>query len=82
MISRFRQGQGIAGIVTFFLVLFCFSIVWVFGLASWISTVGQLAITTQNLTGIEAFVAANLNLVILLCIILSSLVVVYFGART
>lgn len=69
---------GIIGAIILFMF---FLINWFVWLGAWVSTVGQDAITTNNLTGVEAFFFANLNFVILICMILGMLSWMYFGGN-
>lgn len=59
----FRRGLGI---ISFFFVLAVFVAVWALFLGSWLAQIGADAITTNSLTGVEAFVWGNLNLWVLL----------------
>lgn len=58
-----------------------FSIVYMVWGAGYIAQVGQLAITTGNLVGLEAFFYANLNLWIILIMLLAMLGWSYFGSQ-
>ncbi len=49
---------------TVILLLLIVGMVWLFGLSAWIAEVGQVAVTSDNLTGIDAFFYSNINLVI------------------
>lgn len=71
--------KGGASVVTFIFMEIVFLIIWAFGLGAWISTAGQEYITQSGATGLEAFLAANINLVIFFCLFISTAGVLYFG---
>jgi len=74
-----KAGQvGIIGIIFLLLV---FLILWAVWLGGWIAETGQNIIAINNLTGVEAFFYANLNLVILFALILGTMAYFYFGGR-
>ena len=73
---RTKKGTGIIGYV-FFVLLFL--LMWGVWLGSWIASVGQYAIEHNNLTGIEAFGFANLNLIVFICLVLGIMAYSYFG---
>ena len=60
-----KLAQG-GGIFTFIFSLIFFLIVWFVWLGSWLNTVGDFMISNNNLTGIEAMICGNLNLVLLM----------------
>lgn len=64
--------------ITMVFVVGFFLMVWIF-LADWISAVGELAVTTNNLTGLEAFIMMNLNFVIFIGLLLFIIVYSAFG---
>jgi hypothetical protein len=62
------------------LVLVAFFIAfWVLAVAPFVNTTTQDAITTNQMSGIEAFLLAGMNVWILLAVILGVIVVIYFG---
>jgi len=67
-----KRGQSFYMLI----VLLIVGLVWITGLSGWISEVGQAAISAGNLTGLDAFFYANLNLVIGVAWLLSLAVVV------
>lgn len=74
-----KRGQvGVIGIIFLLLV---FLIVWFVWLGGWIADTGQAIIAQNNLTGLEAFFFANLNIVILFALILGTMAFFYFGGR-
>lgn len=73
-----KKGVGPIGAVFLFIV---FLVMWFIWLGSWINNVGLQAITNNNLNGIEAFFFANLNFVLLICMILGMLGWMYFGGN-
>lgn len=73
---RSKCGVGPIGAVLLFMF---FLIIWFVWLSSWVNTVGENAVTTNHLTGVEAFFFANLNFVILICMVLGMLGWLYFG---
>ena len=58
-----------------------FIVLWFVWLAEWLNNVGQMIITTNSLTGIEAFFYSNLNLVIFICLVLGMLAFMYYGSE-
>ena len=78
--ARLRSNRtGRISIVLYFLLALCFVIVWALGLGAWISQAGQIAVDSAGLTGIEAFILGNLNLVIFLSLFIASAGVIGFG---
>jgi len=57
------------GPISMIFTVLVFVIVWVF-LAGWISDAGEEAASNSNLTGVEAFVYMNLNMVIFFSLII------------
>lgn len=72
-----RKGVGPIGAVMLFGV---FLILWFVFLASWVNTVGQDAVSANNLTGIEAFFFSNLNFFIMVCMLLGMMGWMYFAS--
>lgn len=62
------KGQAGTGAVTFIVTALIFVAIWALWLGKFLRTEGQRMIATHSLTGIEAFLAANINLVIFLCL--------------
>lgn len=59
--------------------LFVFGVVWITGLAPWIAEMGQTMVTTNGLTGGDAFFFANLNLFIGIFYIIALIAVGRYG---
>ena len=57
-----------------------FMVMWFVWLGSWLNTVGEIMITTNSLTGVEAFFFSNLNFAVLICMIMGMLGWIYFGS--
>lgn len=74
-----RKGQ--AGAIGVIFLLIVFIVNWLIWLAPIISDVGQDVIKNNNLTGIEAFFFANLNLVIFFALLLGVMAYLYLGGR-
>lgn len=72
-----NRGQ-VGAIGAIFLFIF-FIIIWFVWLAGWVAEVGEYAVTSNGLTGIEAFFFSNLNLVIFVCMILGMMGFVYLA---
>jgi len=70
------QMVGPVGAIILFLI---FIINWFVWLGSWINIVGDTMVTTNSLTGVEAFFFANLNFFIMICIFLGMLGFMYFA---
>lgn len=75
-ISNNKRGVGIIGAIMLFLV---FLVIWFVALGKFIAEIGSYAVTSNNLTGIEAFFFNNLNFTILICMFLGMLGWMYFG---
>ena len=67
------------GAIGFILLVVIFVINWAIWLGTWLSEVGQVAIIENNLTGVEAFFFANLNLWVFIALILGTMGFLYFG---
>ena len=52
---------------------------WAIWLGKWLNDVGQIAITTSGMTGVEAWFYANLNLFFWISLILGITAYLYFG---
>lgn len=55
-----------------------FIVIWFVWLGAWLNEVGNLVVTTDSLTGIEAFFFSNLNFVVFICMLLGMLGFMYF----
>ena len=73
--------QAQAGPLAMIILVGIFLINWALWLGTFLSVVGQNAITTGNLTGIDAFAFANLNMVVLFGVIFGLMAYMYFGGR-
>lgn len=62
-----KKGIGLIGAILFFLV---FLIIWFIWLGGWLGDIGQLIVTNNSYTGIEAFFYSNLNLLLLVVVFL------------
>lgn len=71
-----KANVGIIGAVLLFLI---FIVNWFIWLGAWLGNVGASAVTTGNLTGVEAFFMNNLNFIVLVCMFLGMLGWIYFG---
>lgn len=73
-----KNGQiGAIGAIILFLI---FLVNWFIWLGSWLNTVGTLAVTGNNLIGIEAFVFNNLNFAVLIIVLLAMMAWTYFSS--
>jgi len=73
-----KKAVGYIGAIGFVLL---FIVMWFLWLGKWISEVGLQAIDSNGLTGIEAFLYANINIIIMVCLFLFLIGFVYFGAQ-
>lgn len=72
-----KKGQfAVLGIV-FSLIIFL--ILFVLFFAGWVNTWAQQMIALNSLTGIEAFLVANMNLWIVLGTLIGAIITLYFG---
>ena len=74
-INKKAQSYGLFGLI--FSLLF-FIIVWFVWLGGWLNQVGEYMITTGNLSGIEALICGNLNIVIMLVLMICIVGHAYF----
>ena len=75
--NKLAQGYGLFG---YFFSLLFFIVVWFVWLGGWINDVGNYMIQQNALTGIEAMICANLNLVLMIVIFISIVGYQYFRA--
>lgn len=62
--------------------LFIFFIInWFIWLGSWLAEVGQNAIETGGLIGVDAFMLSNLNFVVFICMLLGMMGWMYFAGE-
>jgi len=73
------NNNGQAGIVSYFTSVFVFVILWAFWLGGHFASWGENAVTTNSLSGIEAFLFMNINLVIFFCLFVASAGVLYMA---
>lgn len=59
-----------------------FIVIWFVWLGAWLNEVGDLIVTTDSLTGIEAFFFSNLNFVVFICMLLGMLGFMYFRSAS
>lgn len=71
-----KKAVGPIGAIMLFIV---FLVMWFVWLGAWVNTVGAMVVSTNGLTGIEAFFFENLNFTILICMILGMLGWLYWG---
>lgn len=71
-----KKAVGPIGAIMLFIV---FLVMWFVWLGAWVNTVGAMVVSTNGLTGIEAFFFENLNFTILICLILGMLGWMYWG---
>lgn len=72
-----KKGQVAILAVVFGLLVFV--ILWAMFFGAWVNTWSQQMITVNSLTGIEAFLVANMNLWIGFGVMLGSIGAIYFG---
>ena len=77
-----KRKKGSVVVISLFFIVLLFIILWVTTLASMFSEWGNKAVQEHNLTGINAFIMQNLNLVILLFLILAIIVAVSYTHLT
>jgi hypothetical protein len=77
-IFRSKKAVGPIGAIMLFLV---FLVMWFVWLGAWVNTVGAMVVSTNGLTGIEAFFFENMNFVILICMLLGMLGWMYWGGN-
>lgn len=78
MLSRLNK-RGQIGVLSITVGLIMFWIMYAIILGDWINTWSQNLVTAGSLTGIEGFLASNLNLWVILGVHFSALVGAYYG---
>lgn len=73
------NNTGQIGLIGLIFSLIIFVILWALYIGKWLSEWGRSAITTNGLTGLEAFFMANLNLWVVLGLIIGVMAWVYIG---
>ena len=73
------NNKGQAAILGVIFVVVVFFFLWAMLFAGWISTWSGYMITDNNLTGIEAFLMANMNLWVMCGVLFGLLGFMYFG---
>jgi hypothetical protein len=77
MVRLLNNKKAVGPIGALFLyVMFLF--IWFIWLGSFVNEIGDITVTTNNLTGIEAAFFSNLNVVILICMLLGIMAFTYF----
>lgn len=71
--------KAYAGPIAFIFTVLVFIFMWFIWLGGWLVDVGEQAIIDGQLTGIEAFIYANLNLWVFIGLILGTLGYMYFA---
>jgi len=74
-----RKGQ--LGILSFIFALGVFIVLWALFFASWLGDWAENFIVSQSLTGLEAFLVANINLWVFFGVLIGVFVAVYGGSR-
>ena len=73
--------KGLVGPIGAIFLFLLFIVLWLVFLAEWLNNIGQMIITTNSLTGLEAFFYSNLNLTVFICMILGMLGFMCFGSE-
>ena len=71
--------KGQIGLVSLVFALIMFFLLWGLYLGKWLAEWGRDAITRNSLTGIEAFLLANLNLWVVIGLMIGVMAWVYIG---
>ena len=75
------NNKGQLPFISLLFSLLVFFIFWIMFFAKWLSDWGEALIVSQSLTGLSAFLVANMNVWVFIGIILGVLGSVYFGGR-
>lgn len=78
MFKKNKRGQF--GILLFIGSLLIFVFIWAVWLGAWLQDYATTTIQAGTVTGLEAFIIANLNLIIFLGLITTVFIAIYFGA--
>lgn len=76
---RRMHNKGQLGVLTIIFGLVIFVILWALFFGTWLNTWAQNAITVNSLTGIEAFLLANINLWVGIGVLIGSVTMMYSG---
>lgn len=68
-------------IVAFLVIVVMFIIIWALVLGKFLSYAGQVAVESNSLTGVEAFVLLNLNLFVFIGLVIGLLAYGFFGGN-
>jgi hypothetical protein len=74
-----KKGVGAIGAIMLFVV---FIVMWFVWLGGFVADIGSSVVESNNLTGIEGFFFANLNLTVFICLILGMVGWFYFGGSS
>jgi hypothetical protein len=75
------NSKGQFSILLFIGSLIIFIFIWAVWLGGWLQNYAETAITAGTVTGTEAFILANLNLIIFLGLLLTILIAITFGRQ-
>ena len=75
-----KNKRGKFGILLFIGSLLIFVFIWAVWLGAWLQDYATTTIQAGTVTGLEAFIIANLNLIIFLGLITTVFIAIYFGA--
>jgi hypothetical protein len=73
-----KRGVGAIGAIFLFIV---FIVMWFIWLSPLLTSVGQQAVISGDLTGVEALAFNNMNFIVLICMLLGIMGFMYFGAN-
>lgn len=79
MVQLGRKGYTVFTVIW---VIIVFLIVWFLWLGGWLNDSAQAAINQHSLTGLSAFLLANMNLWVFMAVIIFGLIGIAFGGDT
>jgi hypothetical protein len=71
--------KGQLGLLAYIFMFLVFIVVWAAWLGGFLTEWGQIAIANNNMTGLDAFFFANLNIWVIFGVIIGVFIVAYMG---
>jgi len=77
-----KNNKGQIGMIGAIFLFLMFILNWFLWLGTWLTSVGTTAVSSNGLTGVEAFFLSNLNFVVLVVMILAMIGWSYFSVAS
>jgi hypothetical protein len=75
-----KPNKKALGPVAIIIMVVMFMVMWFLWAGKWVAEAGQTAVTSNSLTGVEAFLYSNINLFVLIALFLGIIAWSYFGS--